>query len=511
MMKKQIERNKWIRRAIALFIGISVLAIFEGATRLSGLAPERGIDKNRLPLGMPLFDKEENEDGEIWRTSEYFIKEIEPVRFKIPRPPDVFRIVCVGASTTLGFPMGPPTAYPRWLETMLDATTPAADYEVLNLGCAGFSIHAILLYADEIIASDPDMVIVYSGHNEFLTGAEQKSMSPLKLKFISGTRALENVALYRFISAHFSKGAVDRMPEEQIYYARKRLAGKRPERPVPFWPEEKREEIRQAYKDGLDKLITLFEKEDIPVLLCTLVSNQKDYAPQGSVLPSTVGKEWESRFEQGYEELMAEEFGGALVEFGKAYGTYGEHALLNYYRGRALLFSGRPSEAEAFFVKAIDLDDQPMRSPSWINEILNGKIDGKKVFLADVEAAFREASASGIPGSGFILDNVHPRIRGHRLIAETLLDAISKTGRLQLPDQWKSRADLAAKEAWKSIPSDVRSRQFYSLVPYYLRLGRPRGAKSMCESALKENPANRKAAESLSALNDKFEGTNTYE
>jgi lysophospholipase L1-like esterase len=85
---------------------------------------------------------------------------------KIPKPADVFRVICYGDSLTDGPPRG---GWPAWLHQLLQEqpTVPGRRFEVLNAGVAGYSSHqGVLRFVQEVDRYHPDLVLVSFGWND---------------------------------------------------------------------------------------------------------------------------------------------------------------------------------------------------------------------------------------------------------------------------------------------------------------------------------------------------------
>ena len=84
----------------------------------------------------------------------------------VPKPPDVFRILCYGDSNTDGPKEG---GWPEALQKMLNQLNSPAGrrYEVVNAGVAGYSSHqGLLRFQQEVKIYQPDLVIVSFGWND---------------------------------------------------------------------------------------------------------------------------------------------------------------------------------------------------------------------------------------------------------------------------------------------------------------------------------------------------------
>ncbi len=85
---------------------------------------------------------------------------------ELPKPPDVYRVICYGDSLTDGPPRG---GWPSWLHRLFSEQTPAPGRrtEVLNAGVAGYSSHqGLLRFLQEVDRYQPDLVLVSFGWND---------------------------------------------------------------------------------------------------------------------------------------------------------------------------------------------------------------------------------------------------------------------------------------------------------------------------------------------------------
>jgi lysophospholipase L1-like esterase len=93
--------------------------------------------------------------------------------FQSKKPPGVFRIFCLGGSSTFGMPHGissDENTYPYQLEKILNREKPNPNikqYEVINAGVIGYSTRiSTINFLGRIIHYDPDMIIVYHNTND---------------------------------------------------------------------------------------------------------------------------------------------------------------------------------------------------------------------------------------------------------------------------------------------------------------------------------------------------------
>ncbi len=92
----------------------------------------------------------------------------------VAKPENVFRVVCLGSSSTWGAgATSPSTAYPGQLEKCLQDRS-FLEIEVINGGIPGAACYMLQVFLGEVLLSfNPDIVIFYFGWNEDLFGLRE--------------------------------------------------------------------------------------------------------------------------------------------------------------------------------------------------------------------------------------------------------------------------------------------------------------------------------------------------
>lgn len=87
--------------------------------------------------------------------------------FAVPKPPGVYRIVCLGGSTTYSMGVDDYTdSYPYRLQQELREEG-SAPVEVINAGVPGYaSVESLINFELRVLDLEPDMLIVYHGIND---------------------------------------------------------------------------------------------------------------------------------------------------------------------------------------------------------------------------------------------------------------------------------------------------------------------------------------------------------
>ena len=92
-------------------------------------------------------------------------------KIEIPKPSNIKRICCLGASTTANYignvENNTYTSYPLELEKYLQKKTKNKNIQVVNCGIGGANSADLLIrYSLQIIDMNPDILIIYHGYND---------------------------------------------------------------------------------------------------------------------------------------------------------------------------------------------------------------------------------------------------------------------------------------------------------------------------------------------------------
>ena len=203
---------------------------------------------------------------------------IHPVPFLAAKAPSTFRIFVLGESTTAGYPYGYDASLAGMLKQRLQHTFPNRDIEVITTAMAAVNSYTLLDFADEIIAQQPDAVLIYVGHNEYLgflgvaSAYSAGRTRPLVLAYLA-LRDLRIVQLLkRGYLAVFGSGDI---PPGDAHTDRTLMARVVREPHIPLSSALYRRGAEQ-FRANLSSLLARFRDEGVPVFIGTLVSNERD-------------------------------------------------------------------------------------------------------------------------------------------------------------------------------------------------------------------------------------------
>lgn len=88
------------------------------------------------------------------------------VTFQREKAPGVFRVFCIGGSTTRGWPFQSTAAYPKLLSELLADLLPGKKLEIINAGICASDSSTDLRLVRQLMSFDPDLLLIYEGRNE---------------------------------------------------------------------------------------------------------------------------------------------------------------------------------------------------------------------------------------------------------------------------------------------------------------------------------------------------------
>ncbi|QDV47411.1 hypothetical protein Enr13x_73200 [Stieleria neptunia] len=203
-------------------------------------------------------------------------------RFLREKPADVFRIVALGGSSVNQ--LEPEF---RKLERDLSAEfDPFDQVEIINCGGLAYGSHRLVLVMREMLEYAPDLILLYSGHNEF-EEIEQLSLSGLEQ--LGFERTISHSAIIRFIRDRKADYELSRLEKE---HNQRLLSREEPVSDSNFaraWSYEfgaqDVQDRMQSYRHNLRLILTTARNQQVPVIMGTVSSNLlRPYLPRDAAL-----------------------------------------------------------------------------------------------------------------------------------------------------------------------------------------------------------------------------------
>ncbi|MCZ6644530.1 MAG: GDSL-type esterase/lipase family protein, partial [Gammaproteobacteria bacterium] len=323
-----------------------------------------------------------------------------------PKPNDSFRIFVYGGSTAQGEPT-PEFGFVRQLEFWLRELHPDKSLEIYNFAGAGRTSAYARRKVAESITLEPDLLIVLSGHNEFLYRSTESLPN----------RIVASFALTRSLARKLSRMQAGVSPDN---IAEPNYKGYDHNSSV-F-----RQKV-QAYSENLADIVETARQHDTPVVLVSAPSNLSNWPPTYQGLANNNHEEQQKKWVQEVGDYLADGLSeAAITGIEKNLAEYPDDALLLYLLGTSYEASGDFEQARSLYLKAKDLDPIPWRVLSQFNQSMRklAKLEG--VYLADAERSFEQHVDHGLVGFTLVVDNCHPTPLGNAIIARSILEVMQR-------------------------------------------------------------------------------------
>jgi tetratricopeptide (TPR) repeat protein len=362
-----------------------------------------------------------------------------------------FRIFCVGGSTTFGRPYDDTTSFCGWLRELLPVADPTRKWDVVNAGGVSYASYRVALVMEELIDYDPDLFIVYTGHNEFLEKRSYPEIiaMPRMVRGVGGIASKTRIwtamsgVLTRDPGSRSTPESSPDLLEEEVTTLLDGAVG-----PSAYTRDDGlAEKVLQHYRFNLARMVDIAASAGAATVFVTPASNLQDSRPFKSEHRTGLTASETERFNAAVDaarQLRANgAMEGAIEKIFEAAAIDSRPAQLAFLQGRLLLESGRLEEARSAFERARDEDVCPLRALGPMAGIVREVAAAAGSPLVDFEVLADGWAADSIPGQDLFFDHVHPRIDVHRRLAVEIIEAMARAGFASLSPDWNNDAVAA--------------------------------------------------------------------
>ncbi|MFC1809575.1 SGNH/GDSL hydrolase family protein [Candidatus Omnitrophota bacterium] len=301
---------------------------------------------------------------------------IKDQHFDVEKTEKEFRVFLFGGSSIHYIPLEP-------LEEKLKTLVPEKNVNVINLGFGSWGSTRLLLLLREMIFYEPDLIIIYSGHNEFSERYVKEIfykdnwMTDLNERFLAGSKSYQlfNLTIRNIM----------------IVLAKAGMGMIKPKRAPIFVPQfddfsnevftpPDRKQVYTNYKKNIIQMVRLAKLHKIPIIISTIAYNRLAYPSKPT------------------NDL--------------------------YYEGIGLYKAGEYKLARDKLQQGLLYDSVIRRATEESNAIIKDIAKVHNVPLADVDRAVVDASEHQIPGFDFFKDNCHLIPIGNEIMFNVFFETV---------------------------------------------------------------------------------------
>ncbi|MCX7876102.1 MAG: GDSL-type esterase/lipase family protein [Melioribacteraceae bacterium] len=298
-----------------------------------------------------------------------------------------FRVFVLGESSAAGYPFMPLGSFSRYLRKRLEITYPQKNIEVINLGMTAINSYTIRDFMPEVLKQKPDVILIYTGHNEYYGALGVGSLESL-----GNSRWLINLylKLIHFKTVELIKDFLQ-WSGRFVFGEEKQKTGTlmsrmAKEQSIDFNSETFLAGIEQ-FDGNMRDIIEMCKDENVPLIFGTLASNLKDQKP-------FVTKNENEIFSASKVYKQAEL----------------ENQKSNF------------KKADSLYRIAKDYDLLRFRAPEKINRLIKQYKKEYGVEVVDIDSIFSSLSPNGIIGNNLMTDHLHPTLEGFQIIGKAFYD-----------------------------------------------------------------------------------------
>ena len=456
MNKQQVDISLRKKTIFSLVAVLGIWLLVELVLVVCGLGSVEGIDDPFVGFnaGTSLFVESEI-DGQDWmRTAPGKQVWFNDQRFPRIKGANTKRVFCLGGSTTFGRPFDDSTAFSGWLRELFPLVDPETQWEIVNAGGVSYASYRVANVMEELCHYDPDLFIVFTGHNEFL---ERRTYAGLideewnEERVIARVRhTLQASRLFNLLEKWmrpengFLLEAKDELPAEVDEILNHSAGPKDYER-----DDQWQNNVLTHLKVNLGRMIQMARTVDAEILFVSPASNLRSCLPFKSVSGVVTAAE-PSRAIEGTQPaspiaenlsldranlrslVSSGNIAAALEQIDRGIEVDSRNADLLFFKGRCLFEMGEFDAAREAFLRAVDEDVCPLRATGAIRRSVIEICAANRAVCVDFDSILGEQSQEQYGhrcfGDEYFLDHVHPTVDAHGLLARSIIEQLQRSG-----------------------------------------------------------------------------------
>jgi tetratricopeptide (TPR) repeat protein len=310
--------------------------------------------------------------------------------FDQQKKPNAFRVFVLGESSAAGFPYMPMGSFSRYIRKRLELNYPNNTIEVVNISLSAINTYTLLDLLPEVLTQKPDLILIYTGHNEYYGALGVGSMESLGtsrtfVKLILHLNKYKTVQLIRNVLSSVLSAFKNESVNDEPGTLMSRMAQ---DQYIDFNSDKYNLGLEQ-FEDNMRDILQMTQAHNVPVIIGELVSNLKDQKP--------------------FISIPTENYPTANQVFIEANKQY-ENGFYN--------------QADSLYRLAKDLDGLRFRASEKVNQIIKKLSKDFNIKYVKTDSVFCAESPNGIVGDNLMTDHLHPNMEGYLLMGEAYYEAM---------------------------------------------------------------------------------------
>ncbi len=447
------SHKKIIFISITIFLPILLLLLLEIVLRIFNYGPNLSLFTIENIHGKTYYTM--NPDIKYRYFSQVDFSPItSPEYFLTTKSKDTYRIFCLGASTTVGYPYWYNAAFSTFLRNRLQIQFPKKKCEIINLGMTATNSYTVLDITRDVVNYQPDLIIVYDGHNEFygalgISSRETLGSSRWVVKAYLHLIHIRTFQLLRNTVSKIESMFSTRTPSEGRGTMMERLShGKY----IPYASSTYYDAL-SIFSENLNEIRDICNDNKIPLIVSSQVSNLRGQTPfiSGDYPGSSANAQqfFQKNFEKGIGLLHAERIDSAIVVFRALISLDTVRADVHYFLGHCFEKKNNSAEALKEYIKARDYDQLRFRASSDLNDLLRQSCTRENEIFVDIEQLFKDNSRDSLIGNELIVEHLHPTAWGYFLMAKEYARVMKQHHLFAITEEWNNSVTIDENELWQ--------------------------------------------------------------
>jgi tetratricopeptide (TPR) repeat protein len=339
---------------------------------------------------------------------------LKPALFRKQKLPETYRVICLGGSSMFGTPYEMTATIPGIVRKQLRHLYPDRDIEVINAAASAINSNVVYDLSKDLARLEPDLVLIYMGHNEFygpdgVGAAFLAKAIPASIQWKYQLRDLRIVA--GLLKLFWGDDASARSHGDRNLMREVSRGALVSSGDVAA--------IVSRFESNLSSIVAFWQSAGVPVILSDVTSNLMfpPFAYDSTALGGYTADAVIASFHAGDLDRCRQMLQAPFHEDST-------NAFVRYWLGRIALQRGDYESARRNLIAARDHDLLKFRAPGEINAALRHAAERFAVPVISADSMFAALSPGGVPGEHLFWEHLHPTVAGYYHIAGAFVEKI---------------------------------------------------------------------------------------